>query len=135
VTNLGWELIRGQLAGLMAGATTAAVLAIGSGVEPMWHEGTARALSLGLLIGGSFGVLGGFVAGMTLRSLRNVPVALAATAAALTVAAAVTAALLLLGWTSASVPWRFPVVVGVLAGVAAAVATPWIRRSPTKASP
>jgi hypothetical protein len=134
VRDLGREMIRGQFAGLLGGATGGAVLAVRSSVEPVWHESTVPVAFFGMLMGGFLGVLGGFVAGMTLRFMRTMPLASASPAAGLAVAVAVTVALLLLGWTSPSNPWRFPVVVGVLAGVTAVVATPWIRRSPSNAS-
>lgn len=46
MNNLGWEMIRGQFAGLLAGATGGAVLAVRSSVEPMWLETRFRSPSL-----------------------------------------------------------------------------------------
>lgn len=134
MNTLGREINRGQFAGLLAGATGGTVMLVRSSAEPMWHEDTIPLALFGALVGGFFGVLGGSVAGVTLRFMRRAPGALAATAAGLAVTVTVGVALFALGWASVSSPWRFPVVVGVLAGVTAAGATPWIRRSPTNAS-
>lgn len=127
--SLGSELIRGQFAGLLAGTAVGAILAIRTSAEPAWHESTIPVALFGMLFGGFLGVLGGFVGGMSLRLMRSVPPALAAAAAGLAVAVTVAVALFLLGWTTPSNPGAFPITGGVIAGAAAAVATPWIRRS------
>ncbi|MFC5728631.1 MULTISPECIES: hypothetical protein [Nocardioides] len=136
VNSLGWEIFRGQFAGLLAGATSGAVLAVLlSGVDPMWHESAVLISLSGMLMGGFLGGVSGSVAGLTLRFMRRVPVGLAATTTGLVVALTVAVTLFLIGWTSPSPnPWRFPGVIGGFAGVSAACATPWIRRSPTNAS-
>ena len=105
--TLGWEMPRSQFAGLLAGGTWGAVLAVWTSGSSVWQLSGLSFAFVGLLLGGFFGVLGGFVAGVTLRFLRRKPL------------------------TGMSNPWGFPLVVGGLAGLSAAAATPWIRRSPS----
>jgi hypothetical protein len=129
----GREIIRGQAAGLLAGASVGAALAVAASTDPMWHVSTIPVLVFGGFVGGLLGVLAGFVAGVTLRFMRGSPVTLAVPAAGVAATAAVTVALYLLGWGARTNPSAFPVAGGVVAGVGAALATPWIRRGPADA--
>ena len=96
----------------------------------MWQESAIWVILFGLLLGGFLGVLAGSIGGLTLRLMRGLPVGLAAPAAGLAVVLTVPLSFFLLGWASSATRPRVPLESGIIPGVIAAVATPWIRRWP-----
>ena len=122
-----YEVVRGAVAGLLAGsaAGTLTALVIGSGVGPLNGTTIVSLALLGSAIGGSVGLVVGVITGLALRFTRGAPGYVAALAAALLVGLAV----VVLGMTTdmLHVPEGVALWAVVLGGSGAA-ATPWIRR-------
>lgn len=102
---------------------------------PNWGSAVSNMLPLGLagaVMGGLHGIGAGITVGVSLRLMRRAPMAAAVITAGLTAAATVTVIIQSIIATLDEME-VFNLMVGGLAGVIAAIATPWIRRTPTAA--